>query len=52
VKSSWIHQKQATTDEKNRLGEHEAEDEKQKLNDDETVKQQALRKHPKDSEQK
>jgi hypothetical protein len=55
LKSNWQHQKDALrTDKKNLLpDEHVTEEEKHKLDDrDETAKQQALQKHPKDSEQK
>ena len=54
MKSNWQHQKDAiTTDKKNLLpDEHVIEQEKKKLDDkNDTGKQQALRKHPKDSEQ-
>jgi len=52
MKSNWQHQKDASIDQKNRrLDEHGTEDEKQKLHDqDDEGKQQALRKHTKDSE--
>lgn len=53
MNTNWQHQKQATTtDQRNRhLGEQETETEKQKLQEEKTPgKQEALRKHPKDSE--
>jgi hypothetical protein len=53
MKTNSQHQKQATTtDQRNRhLDEHETEIEKQKLQEDQSPgKQEALRKHPKDSE--
>ena len=54
LKTNWQHQKDAmATDKKNLLpDEHVIEEEKQKLDDTvEKGKQQALRKHPRDSEQ-
>jgi hypothetical protein len=54
MKSNGQHQKQAiATDQATRhLGKHETEHEKQKLqNEDADIRQKALEKHPKDSEQ-
>ena len=54
MKSNGQHQKEAiTTDQANRhVGERESEHEKRKLqNDNADARQQALRRHPKDSEQ-
>lgn len=54
MKTNWQHQKEAiTTDQANRhVGEKETEREKQKLEgEDADPRQQALKKHPKDSEQ-
>ena len=54
MKPNWQHQKEAiTTDQANRpVGDRETEQEKQKLEkDDADPRQQALKKHPKDSEQ-
>lgn len=54
MKPNWQHQKEAiTTDQANRnVGERETEREKQKLEtEDLDPRQQALEKHPKDSEQ-
>ncbi|MBA3645725.1 MAG: hypothetical protein H0W63_06050 [Gemmatimonadaceae bacterium] len=55
MKSNGQHQKEAiTTDQANRhVGDRETEMEKRKLkNDDADARQQALKKHPKDSEQR
>lgn len=55
MKSSWQHQKEAPRTDKKNLSpdEHVIEEEKHKLDHrDDTEKEQALQKHPEDSERK